>query len=59
LQIEDRGARRIGPAPMAALLLADLGATVLRIERGTRDLGIMRAARSDLVMRGRHSIGST
>lgn len=47
----------IGPAPMAAMLLADLGATVLRIDRAEpADLGIKRPPKLNLVMRGRHSI---
>jgi alpha-methylacyl-CoA racemase len=47
----------IGPGPMCAMLLADMGATVLRIERpGPSDLGIERPRRYDLLLRGRRSI---
>jgi alpha-methylacyl-CoA racemase len=47
----------IGPAPMCAMLLADLGATVLRIDRpGPSQLGLRRPFRYDLLMRGRHGI---
>jgi alpha-methylacyl-CoA racemase len=46
----------IGPAPMCAMLLADLGADVLRIDR-TQDagLGIDRRPEFDLLNRGRRS----
>lgn len=47
----------IGPTPMAAMLLADLGATVLRIDRpAPGDIGIPRPARFDLMNRGRRSV---
>jgi alpha-methylacyl-CoA racemase len=47
----------IGPAPMAGMLLADLGATVLRIDRAAPSrLGIDRPRRFDLLLRGRHAI---
>jgi alpha-methylacyl-CoA racemase len=47
----------IGPGPMCAMLLADLGATVLRIDRpGPQDLGVARPRRYDLLLRGRHSL---
>jgi alpha-methylacyl-CoA racemase len=47
----------IGPGPMCAMLLADLGATVLRIDRTTpSDLGIQRDARNNLLLRSRKAI---
>jgi crotonobetainyl-CoA:carnitine CoA-transferase CaiB-like acyl-CoA transferase len=47
----------IGPAPMAAMLLADLGATVLRIDRvEPAELGIRRPPGFDLVLRSRKAI---
>ena len=47
----------IGPGPMCAMLLADLGATVLRIDRPEpSDLGIARPLRYDLLLRGRRSL---
>src|ERR1700722_13134175 len=47
----------IGPGPMAAMLLADLGATVLRLDRTVpSDLGVALAPRFDLFMRGRSSV---
>ena len=47
----------IGPGPMCAMLLADLGATVLRIDRPEpSDLGIPRPLRYDLLLRGRRSL---
>jgi alpha-methylacyl-CoA racemase len=47
----------IGPAPMCAMLLADMGATVLRIERpGGSGLGLARPLRYDLLLRGRRSV---
>jgi alpha-methylacyl-CoA racemase len=47
----------IGPGPMCAMLLADLGAIVLRIDRpGPQDLGVARPRRYDLLLRGRRSL---
>jgi alpha-methylacyl-CoA racemase len=44
----------IGPAPMAAMLLADMGATVLRIDRtATADLGIPMAENFEFTRRSR------
>jgi alpha-methylacyl-CoA racemase len=47
----------IGPGPMCAMLLADMGATVLRIDRpGGSDLGLAWPLRYDLLLRGRRSV---
>lgn len=47
----------IGPGPMCAMLLADLGATVLRIDRKEPSgLGIKRPLRFDLLLRNRKVI---
>jgi alpha-methylacyl-CoA racemase len=47
----------IGPGPMCAMLLADLGADVLRIDRPDADtLGIQTPARFNLLLRGRERI---
>jgi crotonobetainyl-CoA:carnitine CoA-transferase CaiB-like acyl-CoA transferase len=47
----------IGPGPMCAMLLADMGATVLRIDRPEpSELGIDRPLRYNLLLRGRRSV---
>ena len=47
----------IGPGPMAAMLLADMGATVLRLDRTVPSgLGVDKPARFDLLARGRPSV---
>jgi len=47
----------IGPGPMCATMLADMGATVIRLDRtGPSDLGIAKPRRYDLLTRNRHSI---
>lgn len=49
----------IGPGPMAAMLLADMGATVLRVERPTPSgLGLDRPARLNFLNRGRRSVSA-
>ena len=47
----------IGPGPMAAMLFADLGASVLRVDQTTPSgLGIERPPRFDLTARGRPAV---
>ena len=47
----------IGPAPFAAMLLADLGASVVRIDRPTpANLGIERPLKFNLLMRNRQNL---
>jgi alpha-methylacyl-CoA racemase len=47
----------IGPAPFAGMLLADMGADVLVIDRpGTTDLGVERERWYDVMMRGKRSV---
>src|SRR5436190_3643381 len=47
----------IGPAPLAGMLLADMGADVLVIDRPeSTDLGVERERRHDVMMRGKRSV---
>jgi crotonobetainyl-CoA:carnitine CoA-transferase CaiB-like acyl-CoA transferase len=47
----------IGPGPMTAMLLADLGATVLRVERQEPvELGVKRPLEFNLLLRNRQAI---
>ena len=47
----------IGPGPMAAMLMADMGATVLRVDRKEPSgLGVPRPERFDLLLRNRRSV---
>jgi alpha-methylacyl-CoA racemase len=49
----------LGPGPFAGMMLADLGATVIRVDRlsaGSDVLGATTAGRADVVSRGRRSI---
>lgn len=47
----------IGPGPLAAMLLADLGATVIRVDRKQPSgLGAPRPVRFDIGLRNRHAI---
>jgi len=47
----------IGPGPLAAMLLADLGATVIRVDRKQASgLGVQRPLKFDLILRNRKSI---
>ena len=47
----------IGPGPMTAMMLSDMGANVLRIERQTDSgLGIRRPEKYDLLLRGRRAL---
>ena len=47
----------LGPAPLAGMLLADMGAEVLRIDRlGDADLGLKRDPRFDVASRGKRSL---
>ena len=48
---------KIGPGPIAAMLLTDLGATTLRIDRKEPSgLSMSRPARFDLLLRNRRSL---
>jgi len=47
----------IGPAPFAGMLLADMGADVLVVDRpGASDLGLKRERWTDVMMRGKRSV---
>jgi alpha-methylacyl-CoA racemase len=47
----------IGPAPMAAMMLAEMGATVLRIDRiADSDLGIPMPTKFEVLKRSRHIV---
>lgn len=47
----------IGPGPFAAMMLADMGANVVRVDRLTQsDLGITRSSRQNVLNRGRRSV---
>jgi len=47
----------IGPAPFAGMLLADMGADVLLVDRpAAADLGLKRERRHDVMMRGKRSV---
>lgn len=47
----------LGPAPMCAMLLADLGATVLRVERlDAVELGTKRPLQYEVLLRGRQPV---
>ncbi|MBO1114793.1 CaiB/BaiF CoA transferase family protein [Bordetella petrii] len=48
-----------GPVPWAGMMLADMGATVIRIERPTpADMGIPRDARFELTARGKQAVAA-
>ena len=47
----------IGPGPFAAMMLADMGADVLLVDRPTdSNLGLERERRHDVMLRGRRSV---
>ena len=47
----------IGPAPMCAMLLADLGADIIRIDRtAPSELGVQRPLKFNLTLRGRKAV---
>ncbi len=48
----------LGPAPFCAMMLADMGATVIRVDRASRVRAVAdRSASSDVLNRGRRSVG--
>jgi len=47
----------IGPGPFAAMLLADMGADVVRVDRASAAPGVVIPASRDLLARGRRSVG--
>jgi alpha-methylacyl-CoA racemase len=48
----------IGPCPFAAMILADLGADVLRVERSSAVAGVLdEGGSNDILQRGKRSIG--
>ena len=47
----------IGPGPFAGMLLADMGADVILVDRpGGSDLGLKRERWNDVMMRGKRSV---
>src|SRR5438477_13121850 len=47
----------IGPGPFCGMMLADMGADVLLVDRPTdSDLGLQRDRRFDVMLRGRRSV---
>ncbi|WP_329794061.1 CaiB/BaiF CoA-transferase family protein [Lentzea sp. DG1S-22] len=48
----------IGPGPHGAMLLADLGATVTRVERPSGGLSVVPDASRDFLLRGRRSVAA-
>jgi alpha-methylacyl-CoA racemase len=46
----------LGPAPHAAMLLADLGADVVRVERPGGDATVLLPPERDFLLRGRRSV---
>src|SRR3954465_824010 len=47
----------IGPAPFAGMLLADMGADVLVVDRAEQaDLGLKRQPKHDVMLRGKRSV---
>ena len=48
----------IGPGPHAAMILGDLGADVVRVERPGKGPGIQTNASNDYLMRNRRSVAA-